>query len=103
MVDDVSDGFQIDFPHGAGMLVVHAVNHADRARRDEIARNHPDLRMRHGGVWQALAKCGLDVEPDFAGGFFGAFERLRARGLGAAADLRSEETTSELQSLIGIS
>ncbi len=69
------DGFKRDLARDAGQFEIDAVDHADRARGDEIARNDADRRVRHRRVGQALAESGLDVEAQFAGGFLGAFER----------------------------
>ena len=47
------DPVAVDPAHFAGMLEVHPVHHADRARGDEVTAHHSYRRALHGGVGQA--------------------------------------------------
>ncbi|MNV57635.1 hypothetical protein D3C71_1499770 [compost metagenome] len=77
----------VDLAHLAGVLVVHAVQHAGGARRHEIAGNDADVRVRHRRVGQALAERRFDIQADFARGFLGAFQRGGVGGRQAAVEL----------------
>ncbi|MCY1520997.1 hypothetical protein D9M68_557930 [compost metagenome] len=78
------------------MLVVHAVDHAGRAGRDEVAGNDADVRVRHGRVRQALAEGGLDIQADLAGGFLGAFQGGGVGGGHAAVELLRKALQAQL-------
>jgi hypothetical protein len=71
-VQHPADGGGVDLAHQARVLEVHAVQDADRPRREEVAGNHPHRGARHRGVGQALAEGGLNLVAQLAGGFLRA-------------------------------
>ena len=79
------------------MLEVDAVEHADRARRHEVAADHPHLAVGHGRVRQALRERRLDVEADFARGFLGTLERGTVGDAHAVGEARLQPLELELR------
>ena len=90
------DGFGVDLARDARQFQVHAIDHAQRARRDEVAGNDTDGRMRHGRVRQALAEGGLDIEAQLAGRFLGAFQRGNIRDAHAVVEAAFDVTQGQL-------
>ena len=78
------------FAHGAGVLEVDAIDHADRARGNEIAAGDAQEGAGHRRVGQALRQQRLDLDAAHAHGPFDAFQ---SRGIGdaqALVELRRE-------------
>src|SRR5690606_13042485 len=75
-------------PHGAGMLIVQALDDAYWSGGDEITGNNTNLRMRHGGIGQPWTKGGFNIQADLPGRFLGALQGCCAGWLGAATKLR---------------
>jgi hypothetical protein len=70
--------------HGAGVLEVDAIDHADRPRGDEIAAGDAQESAGHRRVGQALREQRLDLDAGHAHGALDAFQRL---GIGDAQAL----------------
>jgi hypothetical protein len=70
--------------HRARVLEVDAVDHADRARGDEIAAGDAQEGARHRRVGQALGEQRFDLDAGHAHGALDAFQRL---GVGDAQAL----------------
>ena len=81
------DGRGIDLAHQAGVLVVDAIDNADRAGREEVAGDDAHRGAGHGGVGQALAEGSLDLVAQLAGGFERAIQRDAIGDAGALVEM----------------
>ena len=71
----------IHLAHAPGVHQIHAVDHADGLRGNEIATRHADVGIGHGRIRQTDGQQRLDLHPDAADGFFHA---LHGFGIGQA-------------------
>jgi hypothetical protein len=73
-----------DLAHGAGVLVVDAVDHADRLGGDEVAAGHAHVGAGHRRVGQALREQRFDLH---AGDAHRRLDALKRRRVGHAQPL----------------
>ena len=79
LIEDRPQGLTVDPPHRPGVGVVDPVDHAEGARRDEVARDHRDAHAGHRRVGEPEREQGLDLDPDHPGGLLHAGERRLIR------------------------
>ena len=53
----------IHLAHAAGVHQVHAVDHSDGLRGNEVATRHADIRVGHGRIRQSHRQQRLDLNP----------------------------------------
>ena len=75
LVQPSANGGSVDFADFAGMQQIFPFDHADGLGGDEIARGHPDVGARHGGVGDSQRQQRLDLDPDRAGRLLDAGQR----------------------------